>query len=275
MPDQFGAQLGQFSQLNAPVETLTPFGKLGLTSGLTQFVDPTQLQTNPSLIGSLQIDPGLLGRLRLPPTPAPPAAPPPTGAVQAALDVIPVARDGDIIQPEYHNALRSALVTLAAATTGATTSATPTLDIQPEFHPLAQHTDWVMDTPPVATAAAVAKTTFGGWTYLNGLDGARMLAIAVLGTATDLSDSNALTVTLKRHAFAADSPDQSLATVKVVGPNGPFTGVAVVNVAGVSQATVNEFATIDNTQFLYYLTAEAELTKATATISAIRVSYRM
>lgn len=168
-------------------------------------------------LGGLVFNPGLVVK---PPVVLPPVTPPanPPGMpdtltdteLQILLNSLPVAQAGNVITSAHLNALRTAILNLAAKIGGAALSPTQLLNFLPAFAPGSSGPAWSLSD---GTALAVAKVGGGsasGWLPVQIPDGWAIQAMTVIGDKT--GSISAFTVELFKRALDGSEPQAVMTT---------------------------------------------------------------
>jgi len=244
-------------------------------------VDPNTFRTivgnqlvNPS--SSFHLDPSVLGSLltggiassgsggTMPAPGGPPVD------IQALLAMIPVVNDGDVITSDSYNLLRSALIAIAnqlgVTPTGGQTG---TLTFLPTFFQNSTGPNWVQTS---GIASPPQGGTANGWLPLQLPQGVRIQSMTVIGRKN--GDLDLFQVNLVRQAIADSSAITTLVGISLKNATDPFTVTKLVSVLGAGPAALNEFSTVDITQYKYFVTAEVDNAKGVANIETIQISYQ-
>jgi hypothetical protein len=178
--------------------------------------------------------------------------------VQAALDAIPLARDGDVIASSYHNSLRDAVLLLARLQGGGTVDRTTIVTVPPAFvNDDANLAPWFI-VPGVASKPAAAGnppiSTATGWLPLSLPDGARIQLLTVNGRREGAMAS--FVVALLRQTIASESQSPvTLISMELRDAERRFAEDGDINVPDAGPAAVEEYRVIDNSRYKYLLTA--------------------
>jgi hypothetical protein len=207
-------------------------------------------------------------------------SPAPTTVTQltAAQDVIasiPVANDGDVIRSNYHNSLRDALIALLAEVA---VGRGPVAPLAPALQRVSGSTgDWVV-VPGVAYVAAPAagRADAEGWLPVELPHGGSIQSLTVSGGRT--GQMSGFDMKLLRRALTADPNPTTdvLAALDLSTANASFLISADVDAPLLNDPTpqqIADYRRIDNTKYLYYVTAEVTNARngARAQLNSIQV----
>lgn len=159
-----------------------------VSSNLGQAVSAGQFTT---AVGSQFINPGLINNIGLiGPLTVPPVNPPgmpdtltPT-ELQILLNALPVAQEGHVITSAHINALRTAILNLAAKIGGAALSPTQLVNFMPAFAPAEQSPTWSLKDGVAKAGPNANGGSASGWLPLQLPDGLAIQAMTVLGHKT-------------------------------------------------------------------------------------------
>lgn len=173
-----------------------------------------------------------------PAAPSAPAAPAPVptrdpAALQLALLSLPIAVEGQPITPEYHNALRQALIALAGFVDAAAVDPSATAAVVPQLLP-ARNADGPLQGWDTDVGAAVQPDTdpvdVVGWMPVRLPDGLTVDTLAVSGRRTENPPITNLQVSLVRRPLVADADTASTPTLEIArvrmdaDDDGPLVG---------------------------------------------------
>jgi hypothetical protein len=236
-------------------------GLLNTTTG-SQLLNPNLIniqQINPSLLNNL----GLLGPLITLPQANPPGMPDtlsPT-ELQILLNALPVAQEGYVITSAHINALRTAILNLAAKIGGAALSPTQLLTFMPAFAPSDGNPAWSLKDGVAKAGPNESGGSASGWLPLQLPDGMSIQAMIVLGDKTGTITS----FNIELFKLTLDGSDPQ-----------PVITTALSRAADQFNVTTQASGTppvIDNRSIGYFVTADVAFTGNTsqARIFAIQV----
>ncbi len=218
-------------------------------------VDPGMLEaiiSNPQLVEladpRLLLD-RLIGTPRLPPLPIPKPEP---SAPVLTFDAIPIAREGDVITAEYHNALRQAVLTLAEVAGVAELTRTNLQPGFPDLRGIAEQPSWLQDRVP-GVAVKPDGSAAEGWMPLRLPDLGRIEKLRVTGRKTGIVGE--LTVKLVRQELRDPSVSVTLASLALDKAAEAFREEIEVTPEG-TPSQREAFKRIDNSTYLYYARAK-------------------
>jgi hypothetical protein len=192
------------------------------------------------------------------PEPEPPPPPPvstPT-ELMTVLTAVPLARDGDVITAAYHNALREAVLAVAAQLGVSLASRLVTVSVAPSFLPIGDDPTWKLHAGFASNFVGESvETTVRGWAPLELPDATRIQNITVTGTRSGAVES--LSVRLVRLTISDEAQTQTvLATLQLGEIASPFRQSAQVHIPDASAAVIEEYKVVDNTRYKYLALAE-------------------
>jgi hypothetical protein len=185
------------------------------------------------------------------------AAGPAPALVQAALDAIPLARDGDVIASSYHNSLREAVLLLARLQGGGAVDRTTVVTMPPAFLPDGANPSWFLASgvasQPVASGSPPTSSATG-WLPVPLPDGARIQLLTVSGRREGQMGS--FMVSLLRQTITSESQSPvTLISMELRDADRRFTEDGDINIPDTGPAAVEEYRVIDNSRYKYLLTA--------------------
>lgn len=197
------------------------------------------------------------------------------------VNAIPVASQGDIITPESHNSLRTALAAVATQLGAATSTQT----VAPTFTPVFLTTgtpnipSWNLGpgfsrNPPNGNSAS-------GWLPVQLPQGARIQRILVqAGRSAAIAAPAQADVALHRQSLrGGNTASTILAQASLLGPNAsdPFEVSAMFGPAGLTGALLTEAQLVNNDDYKYFFRAEMLLQTAgpNVFIYGVRVECRI
>ena len=190
----------------------------------------------------------------------------PTADMQAFLDAIPVAQDGDVITADYHNRAVAAIRALATLLGDPSFARVIDVTVAPVFAANA-----VGSSPTWNQGLGFAQAPAGncqGWMPIDLPQGTKIQRLTVTGTRND--SVSAADVALMRLSIAdsAQSPAQ-LADVDFTTTTGSFHLSADVQVANASGAALEQYKLVDTSSYKYFLDASVW---GAHTSSAVRIN---
>ena len=198
-------------------------------------------------------------------------------ALATLLGDIPIANDGDVIEPDYHNSLREALLALAAFLGQGALTQAQVLTYGPALIPTPikgqQASTWQLH-PEYAAAKGAAL----GWLPVDLPDGVQLQSLSV--TATREEKLRGMDVALG--CLTLGRPDDSsitLAELSLASGDGTVhTDSAPISPAGSSDPNlVASLGTVDNSKYRYFISVELDGTQQQnlATIYHFQISYTL
>ena len=219
-------------------------------------------------LGGLVFNPGLVVK---PPVVIPPITPPanPPGMpdtltdteLQILLNSLPVAQAGNIITSAHLNALRTAILNLAAKIGGAALSPTQLLNFLPAFAPGQSGPAWALNDGIALAAPKVGGGSASGWLPVQIPDGWAVQALTVIGDKA--GTISAFTVELFKRALDGSEP-QAVITTALTRAADKFT---------VTTQASGTPPVVDNRSTGYFVTADVAYTgdSSQARIFAIQI----
>jgi hypothetical protein len=196
----------------------------------------------------------------------------PAGDLQVLLGALPMAQQGDVITPEYHNSLRAAILLLARRFGIEMAGGDGVWTFTPALSPDGTKTPWLL-APGVAQKPAQG-TTASGWLALTLPDGVRIDGMIVVGRRGS-AGVKTFSVKLVRQAVSGRRSQLSSLDLVDMSPEAtdPFATKGPVEIPGLGLAAVDEARSVNNRKFKYLVTAELEFTEAAtaAEIHAIQI----
>jgi len=177
------------------------------------------------------------------------------------LAAIPLANDGNLITPDYHNSIRAAIAAIVAQLQQTPVSGRSRISVPPALLPEAPAAAWQSSTGFVTTGGQAAVS---GWTPIRLPQGGHIESMNVQGSLTGTFFS--LDATFGRQSYT-DTPITTL--IAIHGDvSHPFTFNTDVpfDTTGLTPSTIEDRTLIDNEKYKYLVTLE--LTGATATTNA-------
>jgi hypothetical protein len=191
--------------------------------------------------------------------------------IQTLVNNIPDAQDGNVINSNYHNTIKTALLAIAVQLGGAAGPQTVNLTIQPSFQPMAGLPPWNVS---LGLATDPGPPAAGGFIPLSLPDGATIQQLVVIGSKTNPASKgfvNLLVIPL------GGTAGTTLISIDLTPAGNPFTLNGVPNIPGLTATALMQIQTVQNSQFKYAIESEvlspAGTPVATVTINAIQVVY--
>lgn len=219
-------------------------------------------------LGGLVFNPGLIVK---PPVVVPPVTPPanPPGMpdtltdteLQILLNSLPVAQAGNVITSAHLNALRTAILNLAAKIGGAALSPTQLLNFLPAFAPGSSGPAWTLTDGIALAAPKVGGGSASGWLPVQIPDGWAIQAMTVIGDK--VGTLSAFTVELFKRVLDGSEPQAVMTTSLTRAPD-KFT---------VTTQASGTPPVVDNRSTGYFVTADVTYTGDTsqARVFAIQI----
>lgn len=243
---------------------------LRIASSQPQFASQSVL-SNPSVLANLAnlIGSASLGKVVTGPiftgggstggdgTTTPPLSTPSASPVDllAALNAIPIAEDGHVITPHFHNSLRDVLIMLASQLGTLPSSAQAVISLPAALLPITDSGTvapaW--EVKPGAAVRPAQGNSASGWMPVQLPDGWLIQSMQV--TAERDGTVTACNVTLNRQAISGDPPATLITVALKNAPVTPDTPVSAT-VKGDSVAVVQNYSQVDNSSFNYYIKAD-------------------
>jgi hypothetical protein len=257
MPNQFFSNVGNGAGLN--IASQPQFS----TSSV--FANPAVLANIANLIGVASVGAvsggvvsgggstgGSGGSTSTPPLSTPSASP---VDMLAALNAIPVAEEGHVITPRYHNSLRDVLILLASQLGTLPSSAQAVISLPAALLPITDSGTPVpaWEVKPGAAVRPAQGNSASGWMPVQLPDGWLIQSMQV--TAEREGTVTSCTVTLNRQQISGDSAATLITVSLKNAPLTPDTPVAAA-VKGDSVAVVQNYSLVDNSSFNYYIKAD-------------------
>ncbi len=193
--------------------------------------------------------------------------------LQALINAIPDAQDGNVITSNYHNTIKRALLAIAtqmgAAATG---SQTVTLTVQPSFAAIAGGaTPWVLG---IGSAGDAGPPSTSGFIPLNFPDGAVVQTMTVIGAKTNAAPKGFVNLLIVPIGGSAGT---TLIQVDLSTAGNPFSLTGTPNVPGLTASALVSMQTVQNSQFKYVIEAQVFSTTgippASVVINALQIGY--
>jgi hypothetical protein len=184
--------------------------------------------------------------------------------IQTLINNIPTAEDGHIISRLYHNSLREAVVALAeqVGSGGGQGQADTSVTYAPVFLPVTdggvKSAEWVLSLgvssrPPNVNSAK-------GWLPLQLPDNATIKSMTVTGQRSGTVVSCKVNLVRQTIADATTVPMIIVNLKLVTGQPFKETG----NIAGASLPIIQDFQTVNNDRYQYFVVAELTLSSPTS-----------
>jgi hypothetical protein len=171
--------------------------------------------------------------------------------LQAFLDAIPYANEGDVITPEHHNSLRAACGRLANALDQSQIARVVTQSFTPVLLPVIGKEQW-----RITQAFCVGDNDGGtaeGWMPLDLPNGASVDTVTVRGKR--LSTVTIWSAALRRVELSGTG-QREVCSAEIQGApadgDGIFTAVVPPKAEGVTATQAAELRRIDNTRYRYF-----------------------
>jgi hypothetical protein len=167
-----------------------------------------------------------------------------------AIASVPIAQDGMVIDANFHNSLRSALVALAGSVGAGTVEESSRVTLAPAFHPVpGEKASW-----RVTPEAAEGLDGSTGWLPVDLPPHVRLHTLVVSHTAG--KDTTSLEVSLERTSIANSSTTRLFRLKRSSGDGTPKIDTAALEVGGITgPAALEEFRRVDNTTYRYFIRA--------------------
>ncbi len=193
--------------------------------------------------------------------------------LQALISAIPTAEDGHVITREYHNTLRAALLLIADQLSGGPVGADGVLTLAPTFWAVV---DAGVASPEWSLSIGIASkpqtgSSAKGWFPLHLPDGAQIKTMTITGQRSGTVSSCQVRLARQTISVATTVP---LITVSLKNVSGqPFKVTA--DVSGASLAIIQDFRTVDNDKYQYFVVAELVNAAGDAVVDlyAIQIAY--
>ncbi|HEY3301927.1 MAG TPA: hypothetical protein VGL70_00175 [Candidatus Binatia bacterium] len=242
------------------------------------------------------------GRIILPPRPPggfgpAPEPPPPTAPAAQPVDIrplmasIPIANDGQVIIPDFHNSLRAAVLAIAERLGVGAISPTNTLTFAPNFLRHVNNPEWLLDEGIASKPAAAegARANARGWFAVQLPDGSRIESMIVRGRRTGTIEQFNVSLLRQRISDPAQTSIQFI-NVPLREAANPFEETGAVDVSAAAAGTgaggtaaeltavalEADFRRVDNDNYKYLVRASLVNAEAAAVaqISSIQIVCR-
>jgi hypothetical protein len=185
--------------------------------------------------------------------------PPPSADLQAFLNAIPIAQDGDVITQEYHNSLRAAIARIAAYLGDTAIAPLVTVTAPPVLRPITGASEWelIVGGARVSHPAADPHGT-QGWMPLDVPNGTRIESYVARGRLQGPKPASWPVRLVRREIIGGDQHTIGTANVvTVVQDNqGVFAAPGTINVDGASPAELEGYRRVDSSKYLYFLSTD-------------------
>jgi hypothetical protein len=199
--------------------------------------------------------------------------------VQALLNAIPIAHEGDVITAEYHNSVVDLLRVVARLLGDPALARFVTVNVPPAFLPYLNRRPWKLGAGQAArpdpteqeVEDGIETITAAGWTPAQLPHGSQIQRMTVTGTRAGVIQAGCV-IRLQRVA-SETGQTLSLAEVDITEEDGDFQKSATVSAEDLTPSELTARRRVDTDRFSYVVLAdleEAEL-DAEATIKSIRV----
>jgi hypothetical protein len=179
-----------------------------------------------------------------------PAAAPPPADFAGLLENLPEAAEGDVISADNFNALRAAIVELAAALGGVAFYPVSTLTFSPALWPITEKAGWAYTAKGIAAEGGEAE----GWMPLALPDRCLIEGVTVLGERSGGNSGRmTLEVTLHRHDIKSRGDTVLCKAVPESYPPGRFRFSEPAVVEDAEVAKNDELRRVDNALNRYWL----------------------
>jgi hypothetical protein len=180
-----------------------------------------------------------------------PGASQPSPQLQAFLDAIPFANDGDVITPDHHNTLRTAIGVIARSMEESQFANVVTLSFSPVLQPVLNATPWRATEGESLGPEQFASGNAEGWMPLELPNGTDIDALHVRGHVA--AKPTVWVAALKRKAFDGSVSEDVIPadlTAKAATA-GPFSGSFSQTPEDVSPTLASNLRRVDNSRFRY------------------------
>jgi hypothetical protein len=187
------------------------------------------------------------------------------------IAAIPTAEDGHVISRDFHNSLRAALVAIASQLSAAPGQADASLTFAPNFLPITdagvRAPEWVLSVGIASKPGAAAK----GWFPVQLPDGGSIKSMMVTGQRSGTVLSCQVRLVRQTIADATAAPMIIISLKNVAGQPFKATG----EVSGASLPIIQDFQTVNNDKYQYFVVAELQgaATEAVVDLYAIQVAF--
>jgi hypothetical protein len=186
-------------------------------------------------------------------------APQPASAqLEAFVAAIPFANDGDVITPDHHNSLRSAIARIASGLEDSQFARVETRSFSPVLHP-EDANPWDTALGEVKGRPGAASST--GWMPLALPDRTDIDTLTIRGRSPRLAVDESVTVTLFRRELATTT-DTEIAVATLddgVRPDLNYLVTQAPKTTGLSTATIADRRRVDTARFRYFAKATLSL----------------
>jgi hypothetical protein len=201
------------------------------------------------------------------------------------LLALPIAHEGDVITPEYHNALRAVVLAMAQRLGVGAFAGTTTFTFAPRFFRNSGDPEWVISQGIAIRPTPTAGGNARGWFDVQLPDGATLDSMSVRGRRTATIED--FSVSLLRYPLEGASPEPAtLIQLQLNNAANPFEESAQVDPSRISSTSGLDplaaevaalgFRQIDNTKYKYLVSARlsSAAADATAQINSIQLNCR-
>jgi hypothetical protein len=198
-------------------------------------------------------------------------------ALAALLGDIPIANDGDVVEPDYHNTLREALLALAAFLGQGLVTQAQVRTYGPALitYDVANGNSGQWSLRP--DFARAENGWVAGWLPVDLPDGVQLRSLQVIANRT--KDLQSMDVTLGCVSLSDSTATSiALAEVKATGGESTFTtDSASINPVGSNDPNlIASLGKVDNSTYRYFINAKIEGSEGVlATIYAFQITYTL